>query len=104
MSRPVGFWKFGTRYRSRARRPSRSQPDAGVVELVEIDAVGFLPDADHLGLDVAERGDRAGVGRQLDEDDVVRIEEHAGDEVESLLRAGGHEQAVEATLARRAAP
>ena len=46
-------------------------------------------------LHVAERGDRAGIGRQLDEDDVVRIEQHARDEVEPLLRAGRDEQPLE---------
>ena len=44
--------------------------------------------------DVAERADRARVRRQLDERDVAGIEQHAGDEVESLLRAGRHDDSL----------
>ena len=70
------------------RRPCREQRRVDGVERLERDAVRVLRHADHLGLDVAEGGDRAGVGRQLDEHHVARIDQHAGDEIESLLRSG----------------
>ena len=59
---------------------------------VERDPVRLLTDADHRRLDVPKRGDRASVGRKLDEDHVVRIEEDPGNQVEPLLRSGGDEQ------------
>ena len=65
--------------------PLLLEPHVGFVQLGQVDAVGVLVDPHHLGLDVAERRDRAGVSRQLDEDHVVRVEQHARDEVETLL-------------------
>ncbi len=73
----------------------QTQPLVGGFERVELDAVRLLRHADHLGLDVSKRRDRARVGWQLDEHHVARIEQHARDEIESLLRAGRDEQLLE---------
>ena len=58
---PVGFWKFGTRYRNLTRRPSGAQRCQRRVQVIEVDAVCVLPHADERRPDVAERRDRAGV-------------------------------------------
>ena len=74
--------------------PRPSQPLAGVVELAEVDAISALTHANHVGLHVAESRDGAGIGRELDQDHVMRIEQHTSHEVESLLRAGRDKQSV----------
>jgi len=53
--------------------------------VVEFDAMVVLTDADQRRPDVPKRGDRAGVRRQLHQDDVAGIDEHARQQVESLL-------------------
>ena len=73
----------------------QTQPLVGGFERVELDAVRLLRHADHLGLDVSKRRDRAGVGWQLDEHHVAGIEQDARNEIESLLRAGRDEQLLE---------
>ncbi len=69
------------------RRPAGALARRDAVEVVEVDAVGALLDADQPRLHVAERRDGAGVGRQLDEHDVAGIGEHARRQVERLLRS-----------------
>ena len=65
------------------------------IEIVEIDPVSVLAHARQIRLHVAERGDRAGLGRQLQQRDIARIEQHARHEIEALLRAGRDEQFLE---------
>ena len=86
---PGRILKVGDDVQHTHAAPFAPQPLAGRVERVEIDTVVFLRHADHRRLDVTERRDRSGVGRQFDEDDVVGIEQHASDQVEALLRPGG---------------
>ena len=94
----MGFWKFGTRYRNLTRRPSRRSARDRRVEMVEVHAVRLLAHADERRAGVSERRDRAGVGRQLHQRHVAGIEQHARDEVESLLRAGGDDDALGAAV------
>ena len=95
MSSPVGFWKFGTRYSKRTRRPCRAQVRHRVIERGQVDAVVFLRHADQIRQRVPERRDRAGVGRQLDQHRVTRIDQHRGDQVEPLLRSAGDDALLE---------
>ena len=84
ISRPVGFWKLGTKDTD---NPPVLADESGVdvVECREVDAVGFLWHTREPRLHVAKRGDRPCIGGQLDEDDVPGIEEHACDGIEPLL-------------------
>jgi hypothetical protein len=72
-----------------------AEPLEGRVERLEIDAVGVLRDSHEIGLQVAEGRDRTHVGRQLDENHVAGIDQHARDEIEPLLRAGRDEQILQ---------
>ena len=67
------------------RRPCAVSAAWIEVERVERDAVRLLRHPHHLGLHVAEGGDRARIGRQLDQDDVPGIHEHPRDQIETLL-------------------
>ena len=70
-------------------RPANEWPRFGAFsydfQRGQIDPVCLLRDADHAGLHVSEGGDGAGIRRQLDEDDIARIDEDSSDEVEPLL-------------------
>ena len=70
------------------------------VQRAQIDAVVLLRHAFHTRLHVPERRNRAGVGRKLHEDHVARVEQHAGHQIERLLRPRRHEQPI----ARRGNP
>ncbi len=72
-------------------------PDAGDggIERRQVDALGVLRHAGEAGLQVVKRGEGAAVGRELDQDDVARIDQHAPDEVEALLGTGGDDQVFE---------
>ena len=63
-------------------------------EIVEVDPISFLGDADERRLRVSKRGDRSRVGRQFHEDDVARVDEDARDEIERLLRTGGNDHFI----------
>ena len=62
------------------------------VEIVEVDAVRLLGDADHFRLNVSEGRDRTRVRGQLDQHDVARIAEDPRHEVQPLLRPGRHKE------------
>jgi hypothetical protein len=49
---------------------------------------------DHVRLVGVERSEGADVGRRLGDDDVTRVDEDAGDEVERLLRSNGDDDLV----------
>ena len=103
-SRPVGFWKFGTRYRQRTVRPAARSRASDPVEVVEVDAVRLLLDADQRRAGVLERADRAGVGRQFDQDDVARVEQHLAHQVDALLRSGRDQHLLRRGRDARATP
>ena len=65
------------------------------IEILEADAVVVLSNADQFGLRVLERGDPAGERRQLHQDDVAGAHQHAGDEIDALLRAARDDQVLE---------
>ena len=56
--------------------------------MVEIDAVLFLPDTDERRADVPERVMAPVYDGSSISDDVAGIEQHARDEIQSLLRSG----------------
>src|SRR5436853_534556 len=64
------------------------------IEIFQIDPIVVLSNADERRLRVPERGDRAGICGQLDENDVAWIDEHARSEVERLLGSRGDDHVV----------
>ena len=76
------------------RRPSPRSALEQRLELVDPHPVLVGRDLDHLGLVAAEDGNRARVGRRLADDDVARVDQRLGDEVDRLLAAGGDEHIV----------
>ena len=90
-SRPVGFWKFGTRYRKRTVPSGRALAGQDRLEIVEVDPIGLLLDADEHRLGVLEGADCAGVRRQLHEHDVAGVQHAPADQVDPLLGAGRDE-------------
>ena len=62
----------------------------------DLDAFGVLRHADQRGLQIVKRGDRAAIGRQLDDHAIARIDQHAADEVEALLRSARDDDVLEA--------
>src|SRR4030095_11729836 len=76
--------------------PSRAcRPLPDFIEVVETDSVVLEPDAAQFRLHVLECGDRAGEGRELDQHNISGTDEHAGDQIDSLLRATRDHQLVE---------
>ncbi len=61
------------------------------IEIIEIDTAGVLSHADQFSLGVLERRDPAGECRQLDEHHVTRADQHAGNQIDALLRSAGHD-------------
>jgi hypothetical protein len=70
-------------------------PRHRAIELVDVDAVLVLPHAHQSRPRVDERRNGARVRRQLHEHDVVGIDQHARDQVESLLRAARDQPLIE---------
>ena len=64
------------------------------------DSLVILANADELRTARVERGRAADVRRHLDCDDVTRIQQRVGDEIERLLRAGRDDHVVGAAVDR----
>ena len=95
MSKPGGVLEVRHQIQQAHAPAFRAQAPHGVIERGQVDAVVFLRHADQVGQRVLERGDRAGVGRQLHDHGVARIDQHLGDQVEPLLRPAGDHALLE---------
>ena len=62
----------------------------------DLDAFGILRHADQRRLQIVKRGNRAAVGRQLDDHAIARIDQHAAHEIEALLRSARDDHVFEA--------
>ena len=71
-------------------RPREASSARVCFEQVDPHAVRVALDLDHVGFVGAEGRDRTRVGRRVADQDVARVDQDLGDQVDRLLPAGGH--------------
>ena len=82
--------------------PRLCRPLPDVVEVLEADPVWLELDPNQFCLHVLERRNRTCERWELDQHDVARTDQNAGDEIDALLRSTRHDELLEGCVDRPA--